>query len=65
MLLDRLSAFIARYRGLPIMLAVLLVAVNLILQFFPGLGWIVSSNLLLHLGIIVGFIGLLLAEAVG
>ena len=65
MLLDRLSAFIARYRGLPTMIAVALVFVNLVLQFFPSLGWIASSNLLLHLGIIVGFVGLLLAEAVG
>jgi hypothetical protein len=65
MLLDRLSAFIARYRGLPTMIAVALIIVNLILQFFPGLGWLVTSNLLLHLGIIIGFIGLLLAEAVG
>jgi hypothetical protein len=65
MLLDRLSAFIARYRGLPIMIAVALVIANLVLQFFPSLGWISTSNLLLHLGIIVGFVGLLLAEAVG
>ncbi len=65
MLLDRLSAFIARYRGLPIMIAVALVIANLALQFFPGLGWMATSNLLLHLGIIIGFIGLLLAEAVG
>ncbi len=64
MLLDRLSAFIARYKGLPTMLAVLLVLVNFVLQFF-NLGWLSSSNLLLHLGIVVGLIGLLLAEALG
>ncbi len=64
MLLDRLSAFIARYKGLPTMLAVALVLVNFVLQFF-NLGWLSSSNLLLHLGIVVGLIGLLLAEALG
>lgn len=64
MLLDRLSAFIARYKGLPTMLAVALVLVNFVLQFL-NLGWLSSSNLLLHLGIVVGLIGLLLAEALG
>jgi low affinity Fe/Cu permease len=64
MWLDRLSAFIARYKGLPTMLAVLLVVVNFVLQFL-NLGWLSESNLLLHLGIVVGLIGLLLAEALG
>jgi hypothetical protein len=64
MWLDRLSAFIARYKGLPTMLAVLLVVLNFALQFFD-LGWIATSNLLLHLGIVVGLIGLLLAQALG
>jgi hypothetical protein len=64
MWLDRISAFIARYKGLPTMLAVLLVVLNFVLQFF-NLGWVSTSNLLLHLGIVVGLIGLLLAEALG
>ncbi len=64
MWLDRLSAFIARYKGLPTMVAVLLVLVNFLLQFLD-LGWLSSSNLFLHLGIVVGLIGLLLAEALG
>ncbi len=64
MWLDRLSAFIARYKGLPTMLAVVLVLVNFLLQFFD-LGWLSSSNLLLHLGIVIGLIGLLMAEALG
>lgn len=64
MWLDRLSAFIARYKGLPTMLAVLLVALNFVVQFLD-LGWVSASNLLLHLGIVVGLLGLLLAEALG
>ena len=64
MWLDRLSAFIARYKGLPTMLAVLLVLLNFVLQFL-NLGWLSDSNLLLHLGIVVGLIGVLLAEALG
>jgi hypothetical protein len=64
MWLDRLSAFIARYKGLPTMLAVVLVILNFGLQFVD-LGWLSSSNLLLHVGIVIGLIGLLLAEALG
>lgn len=64
MWLDRLSAFIARYKGLPTMLAVVLVLVNFLLQF-TNLGWLSESNLLLHLGIVIGLIGLLMAEALG
>lgn len=62
--LDRLSSFISRYKGLPTMIAVALIVLNFILQFFP-LGWLSTSNLFLHLGIIVGLVGLLLAEALG
>jgi hypothetical protein len=64
MWLDRLSAFIARYKGLPTMLAVVLVVVNFAIQFFD-LGWLSSSNLLLHVGIVIGLIGLLLSDALG
>ena len=46
------------------MLAVLLVVLNFVVQFLP-LGWLSSSNLLLHLGIVVGLTGLFLAEALG
>jgi hypothetical protein len=46
------------------MLAVVLVLLNYVLQFMH-LGWLSESNLLLHLGIVVGLIGLLLAEALG
>lgn len=62
--LNRLSAFIARYRGLPVFIAVVLIAANFVLQFFD-LGWVADSNLLLHVGVIIGLIGLLLAEALG
>ncbi len=64
MLLDRISSFISRYKGLPTMIAVALVALNFVLQFF-NLGWLSTSNIFLHLGIIVGLIGFLLAEALG
>ena len=62
--LNRFSSFISRYKGLPTMIAVALIALNFILQFF-NFGWLSTSNLFLHLGIIVGLVGLLLAEALG
>ena len=63
-MLNKVSAFLARYKGLPTMVAFLLVALNLVVYSFHW-GWLSDSNLLLHLGIIVGFLGLLLAKAVG
>ncbi len=62
--LNRLSSFFSRYKGLPTMIAVALIVVNFVLQFC-NLGWLSTSNLFLHLGIIVGLIGILLAEALG
>lgn len=65
MILDRLSEFLSRRRGLPTMVAIAFVAVNLILQFIPGLEWFAQTNLLLHLGIIIGLAGMLLSAALG
>lgn len=64
MWLTRVSAFFARYKGLLVLVAIALVIVNFILQFL-NLGWLSSSHLFLHLGVIVGLLGLLLAEALG
>lgn len=65
MILDRLSDFLSRRRGLPTMLAILLVFVNLILQFVPGAEWLARTNILLHIGVIVGLLGVLLSAALG
>lgn len=65
MILDRLSEFLAKRRGLPTMIAILLVAINLILQFIPGLEWLARTNIILHIGVIVGFLGILLSAALG
>ncbi len=62
MLLDRLSNFLARVRGLPVLLAVVLVIVNLVIQFIPGLEFLARTNIVLHLALIIGFMGLLLAR---
>jgi hypothetical protein len=62
LLLDHTSEFIAARKGLLPLIGIGLVILNLILQFFP-LGWLTSSNLFLHLGIIAGLFGILLAWA--
>lgn len=62
-LLDVLSDYFARRKGLLLMLAILLILTNFILQFFPGLGWLATSNLFLHLGVIMAIFGILLAWA--
>lgn len=62
-LLDALSEGLAKRKGLLPMLGILLIALNLVLQFIPGSGWLVESNLFLHLGVILGLFGILLAWA--
>jgi hypothetical protein len=64
MWLTRLSAFFARYRGLPILIGILLVVLNFIVRQL-GLGWLSESDLLLHLGVVLGLFGFLLAVALG
>jgi hypothetical protein len=65
MILDRLSEFLAKRRGLPTIIAILLVIINLVLQFIPGAEWLAGSHLFLHIGIIIGLLGVLLSAALG
>ena len=61
-LIDKLSDFLARRKGLLPLIGLLFIIANLILQFvFPG--WLASANLLLHVGLIVAILGLMLAWA--
>ena len=61
-LLDHLSEFLAHRKGLLPILGMLLVLVNFVFQFFP-MGWVSSSNVFLHAGIILAILGFLLAWA--
>ena len=63
LILDRLSDFLAHRKGLLPFLGLIMVLINAILQFLPGSGWLVQTNLLLHLGIILAILGFLLAWA--
>jgi len=61
-LIDKLSDFLARRKGLLPLIGLLFIIANLILQFvFPG--WLASTNLLLHVGLILAILGLMLAWA--
>jgi hypothetical protein len=68
-LLQRLSALLARWRGLPVVIGIVLFAVGFVIQLF---NLIVGAPLLelLHIilqnvGILVALVGLLLAEPLG
>jgi hypothetical protein len=62
-LFDFLSDYLARRKGLLPLIGIVLIFLNLILQFILPPNWLTSSNLLLHLGIIVAIFGLMLAWA--
>jgi hypothetical protein len=61
--IDEASEYLAHRKGLMPFIGIFLILINLVLQFFPGLGWIVSSNLFLHLGALIAIIGFLVAQA--
>ncbi len=62
-LFDRLSEALAARKGLLPLVGVLLVLINLLLQFTSSGTWMASSNLLLHIGIVIAIFGLMLAWA--
>ena len=62
-LLDRISEFLAHRKGMLPIIGLFLILTNLILQFiFPG-NFLATTNLLLHVGLIVAIFGLMLAWA--
>lgn len=65
-LLRRLSQFLARLPGLPILVAIGLILLNFVIQFlpnWPATGWVSDTNVLLHAGLILGLAGILLGDA--
>ncbi|MGQ9626435.1 MAG: hypothetical protein ACUVV0_05965 [Anaerolineae bacterium] len=61
--MEKILAFMEKTKGLPVMLGIFLVVLNLILQFIPGLGFLATGNLLLHIGVVLALIGVLFMEA--
>ena len=65
-ILMKVSDFLARLPGLPILVGIGLVLANFILLLLPDwpvVGWLADKQLLLHLGVVVGFVGVLLGRA--
>lgn len=61
--LDVTSDFLAVRKGLIPLIGMILILANAVLQFYPGTGLLVETNLLLHLGIILAILGFMLAWA--
>ena len=59
---NRLVDFLAHYRAIPTLVGIALILVNLVFQFFPGLGWLRESQLFLNIGAVLGLAGILLAH---
>jgi len=61
--LEWISEFLAHRKGLLLLIGILFVIINFMFQLIPGTGWLVSSNLFLHLGVILGLVGVMVAWA--
>jgi hypothetical protein len=62
-LLDHLSEFLAHRKGLVPIIGLCLILLNLLIQFiFPG-SFLATTNLFLHVGLIVAIFGLMLSWA--
>jgi len=64
-MLDRISGYIAEHKGVPVLAGVLLVILNFAVVLLSRGTWLADTNLLLHLGVVVGLMGILLGDALG
>lgn len=62
-LIDRLSEYLAHRKGLLPLIGLCLILLNLLFQFLLPPGWLLSTNLLLHIGLIIAILGLMIAWA--
>lgn len=62
-LLDTLSNYLAHRKGLLPIIGLVLIFLNLVLQFIIPGSLIATTNLFLHVGLIVAIFGLMLAWA--
>lgn len=62
-LFDKTSAFLARRPGMLPLLGITLILLNFLAQISLGDGvWFVRTDILLHIGLVVGLLGLLLIK---
>lgn len=60
------SEFLAHRKGLPVLIGIGMVLLNVIITLLPPwsfLGWLDKTDLLLQVGVIVGLLGILLGDA--
>ncbi len=57
--LDQLSEYLAPRKGLLPLIGMGIIILNFVFQFLP-VGWLASSNLFLHLGLIVAIFGFMM-----
>lgn len=65
-LLNKASEFLAQRKGLPVIIGVVLIILNLffnLLPAWPVIGWLAQTNLLLHFGCVIGLVGILIGDA--
>lgn len=62
-LLDRLSEFLAHRKGLLPIVGLLMIVINLLIQFIFPASFLATTNLFLHIGLITAIFGLMLAWA--
>ena len=62
-LIDKASNYFAHRKGLLPLIGILFVIVNYILPLLIGWNFITTSNLFLHLGVIVAIFGMMLSWA--
>jgi hypothetical protein len=56
----------ARMPGLPVLIGAFLVVLSFVVRLlpaWPAVEWLVRTDLLLHLGVLMGLLGLLLGDA--
>jgi len=58
-----MSNYFANRKGLLPLAGIMLISLNWVLQFIPGLQGFAGTNTLLHLGVILAIVGIMLAWA--
>ncbi len=62
-LVDRLSEYLAHRKGLLPLIGLCLILLNLLVQFLLPPSWLLTTNLLLHIGLVIAILGLMIAWA--
>jgi hypothetical protein len=61
--LDRMSEFLAHRKGLIPIIGLILILLNLLIQFIIPGNFLATTNLFLHFGLIIAIFGLMLSWA--